>query len=106
MNSIVSLPIAAAVPVASPSIAADRNPKVELARLEQAVEIIRTRQVCGGWKMDEVGAERALRYFRAGCPEDQEEEWHATVMFISSHGLSSDWICDGDVAPMMCRLAS
>jgi hypothetical protein len=104
MNSIVALPIAAAVPVASPSMAA-ADPKAEIARLEQAVDLLRTRHVCGGWKMDEVGAERALRYFRAGCPDD-DDEWAATQSFISSHGLSLDWICDGNLAPMICKLAS
>jgi hypothetical protein len=55
--------------------------------------------------MDEAGAERALRYFRAGCPDD-DDEWGATLFFISSHGLSLDWICDGNVGPMICGLAS
>jgi hypothetical protein len=61
-----------------------------------AVELLRTRYVCEGWKMNEAGAERALRYFRAGCPDD-DEEWGATLFFISSHGLSHDWISRGDL---------
>jgi hypothetical protein len=81
---------------------AANDPKDEIARLEQAVEILRTRHVCDGWKMDEAGAERALRYFRAGCPDD-DDEWGATVSFISSHGLSFDWICKGNVGPMVCE---
>lgn len=105
MNSMVSLPIAAAVPVPTPSMAAANDPKAELARLEQAVELLRTRHVCEGWKMDEAGAERALRYFRQGCP-DNDEEWSATIAFLSSHGLSLDWICGGDVSSMICMLAS
>jgi hypothetical protein len=107
MNSIVVLPIAAAVPVASPSIAAStlaEIPGAGLARLEQAVELLRTRYVCEGWKIDEAGAERALRYFRAGCPDD-DDEWGATLSFIGSHGLSFDWICCGDVGSMICTLA-
>jgi hypothetical protein len=105
MNSIVALPIAAAVPIASPTLACEGDPKAEVARLEQAVELLRTKYICEGWMMDEAGAERALRYFRSGCPDD-DEEWAATLAFISSHGLSLDWICDGDVSPMICSLAS
>lgn len=106
MNSIVALPIAAAAPVASPSIAGVNDKKAdELARLEQAIDLLRTRHISDGWKMDEVGAEQALRYFRAGCPDD-DVEWAATLHFISSHGLSLDWICDGNVSSMICTLAA
>jgi hypothetical protein len=81
------------------------DPKAMLARLEHAIELFRTKHICDGWKMDEAGAERSLRYFRAGCPDD-DDEWGATIAFISSHGLSFDWICGGDVSSMICMLAS
>ncbi|KRR20377.1 hypothetical protein [Bradyrhizobium retamae] len=110
MNSIVSLPIAAAVPVASPSIASPMSDKpssleAELARFEQAVNVLRTRHVCEGWTMDEAAAERALSYFRKGCPDD-DEEWGATLYFMASHGLSFEWIHYGDPSVMIAQSAS
>jgi hypothetical protein len=110
VNSIVSLPIAAVVPVATPSIAAPpmsdkpSRPEAELARFEQAVNVLRTRHVCEGWTMDEAAAERALSYFRKGCPDD--EEWGATLYFIASHGLSFEWIHFGDPSVMIAQGAS
>lgn len=108
MNSIVALPITAAMPIASPSLAAPvseaNNLKQAAIRLEQAIELLRTRYVCEGWKMDEAYAERALRYVRRGCPED-DEEWSATCFFITHHGLSYDWIFDGNPTSMICELA-
>jgi hypothetical protein len=105
MNTLISLPITSCMPVISQPIIDGRDTKAEVARLEQAVDLLRTRHICYGWKMDESGAERALRYFRAGCPDD-DEEWVAALSFISKHSLSLDWICDGDVGPMICTLAS
>jgi hypothetical protein len=108
MNTLVSLPIAACIPVVSPSIAGSmspealKSPEAQLARLERAIELLRTAHVCEGWQMDEAAAERALRYFRRGLPDD-EKEWRAAVSFISLHGLSFDWILDGDVRVMVCE---
>ena len=108
MNKLVSLPVAA-IPLASPSTAADGDSglQAQIARLEQAIEVLRTRYVCAGWKLDEEGAERALRYWRRGCPDDEDQtEWGATLRFIGSHGLSFDWIMTGDVSSMICAGAS
>ncbi|MET4487660.1 hypothetical protein [Bradyrhizobium sp. LA7.1] len=99
MNSIVSLPIAAAVPVSGPDV----DPTLD--RLTQAVEALRTSYVCEGWKLDEVGAERALAYVRRGCPDD-DAEWTATLHFMVSHGLSFDWIFGGNPRSMVTTLAS
>jgi len=67
--------------------------------------VLRTRHVCEGWTMDEAAAERALSYFRKGCPDD-DDEWSATVYFIASHGLSFEWIHYGDPSVMIAQSAS
>jgi hypothetical protein len=107
MNTIVSLPIAAAVPVASLSMAAPAGNDLvsPVSRLEQAIETLRTRYVCDGWKLDEEGAESALRYYRAGCPDD-DEQWGKALYFLASHNLSIDWIDRGEVAALICQVAS
>ena len=68
------------------------------------MELLRTRFICDGWKIDEEAAERTLRYFRsqaAGQP-DNEEEWQAAIDFIGSHGQSFDWILAGNPGGMIC----
>jgi hypothetical protein len=107
MNIAVSATAAAAIPVASPTIAADAHADLpaQIARLEEAINLLRTCHVCEGWKMDEEGAERALRYVRAGCPDD-EDEWAATRHFLGSHNISMDWIFCGDVRVMICSAAA
>jgi hypothetical protein len=107
MNKLVSLPVAAAVTVVNPSIAAaaDGLAAASLARLERVLEMLRTCYVCDGFKMDEDGAERALRYFRAGCPDD-DEEWTATLRFLGSHNISTDWVLAGDAGVMICQAAA
>jgi hypothetical protein len=79
--------------------------EAQLARLEQAVDVLRTRYVCEGWAIDEAGAERALAYFRKGCPDD-DEEWGSALFFMVSHGLSAGWIITGDPYAMIALRAS
>jgi len=109
MNTIVSLPIAAAVPVASPiatpPMSDASSVEAQMARLEQVVNVLRTRHVCEGWTLDEARAERALAYFRKGCPDD-DEEWGSAPHFIASHGLSPNWILLGDPSIMIALSAS
>jgi hypothetical protein len=109
MNTLVSLPIAAVVPVASPALAAFDSDSVaaQISRLEKAIDLLRTRHVREGWQLDEEGARHALQYFRAGCPDDEDQtDWTATIQFINSHGISWDWLLSGDVAVMICGAAS
>ena len=90
----------------SPDLEIDH--KAILSRVEQIVDLLRTRHAREGWKMDEEGATRTLAYFRRraeGYPDDAAE-WQASADFIRSHGQSLDWICDGDVGGMICRLAA
>jgi hypothetical protein len=75
MYSIVALPIVAAMPVATPANSAPLSPDVEydhkaaLARVEQIIDLLRTRYIREGWKIDEEGAARTLAYFRR-CAEE------------------------------------
>jgi hypothetical protein len=63
MNSIVALPIAAAVPVASPALANSFPPQDGhgvLARAEKAIETFRTRFISWGFTLGNDEAERVL----------------------------------------------
>ena len=76
-----------------------------LKRVQQMIDLLRTRHVCDGWKLDEERAERTLQYFRsraAGSPDD-DEEWGRVVEFVHHHGQSLDWIIAGDPGRMICR---
>jgi uncharacterized protein YkwD len=68
MNSLVTLPIVAALPVAAPAMPADQpvgcDRAAALARMEQIVNLLRTCHVREGWKIDDAAAERALEYSR------------------------------------------
>ena len=78
MNMFVST---AAVAVAMNS-AADEPLAIDhkgiLAYVEQIVDLLRTRYICDGWKMDEDGAARTLDYFRRHVHgpafKDQDED--------------------------------
>ena len=82
-----------------------------LQRLEQVIDTLRTRFVCKGWHpngLDETAAARALAYFRAGCPEESDEDFaerKAAFGFVSGHGQSIDWIILGDPVGLICRAA-
>src|SRR5258705_11317187 len=92
----------------------NRTDKAILARVEQIVDLLRTRYVREGWKMDEDGAARTLAYFWRyveGPPfkdedEDTTEFHEGVVKFVGSHGQSLDWILDGDPSSMICMLAA
>jgi hypothetical protein len=116
MNSIVALPIVAAVPVASPALAASPPPQdghgdeaAMLARAEKAIETFRTRFISEDFTLDNDGAERVLRYFRRaaeGYPDD-EDEWSAVIEFFGSHGVHVlGWILHGGVEGMICTTAA
>jgi hypothetical protein len=79
-----------------------------LVRAEQAIEILRTRHVCAGWQVDEDGADRALKYFRAmaaGAAED-DDAFRTAIDFLREHGQSVDWILAGDPGGMICQGAA
>jgi hypothetical protein len=44
-----------------------------LARVEQIIDLLRTCYVRDGWKLDEEGAERTLRYFRHCADSGQDD---------------------------------
>ncbi len=116
MNSMVTLPIAAAVPVASSSASVGAAPWEDgnidyvamLARAEHVIETFRTRFISDDFTLDNDGAERVLRYFRRaseGYPDD-DTEWGAVIDFFSVHGKSLDWVLCGTVDGMICRTAA
>lgn len=83
-----------------------------LDRVEQIVDLLRTRYVCDGWKMDEAAAARALDYYRRrvyGPPFKDEKEdtaaYHLALEFLSSHGQNLDWVHIGNPGGMICELA-
>ncbi|WP_219682156.1 hypothetical protein [Bradyrhizobium canariense] len=115
MNMFVSSAAAAGAPAVAMNLA-PHEPVVDhqgiLARVEQIVDVLRTRYICEGWQMDEDGAARALNYFRRhvegpGFKDEDEDtlEFTRVLEFFRSHGQSLDWAHDGDLAGMICRLA-
>jgi hypothetical protein len=106
----LALPALAASATALPP-ATGRDAAATLHRLEQMIDILRTRVVCKGWHpngLDETAAARTLAYFRAGFPEESEEDFverEAVFDFIYGHGQSMDWIILGDPVVLICRAA-
>jgi len=88
------------------------SPRATLDRVEQMINILRTRRICPGWKMNEEGAAATLQYFRRvvadptvwdrSPDEDDEEQWCAMMKFFSDHGQSLDWVFDGNPLGMIC----
>ena len=69
MNMFVSTAAIAAVPTATPALADNqskdpRSPSAILARAEEVVDLLRTRCVRKGWKIDEAAAERVSEVSR------------------------------------------
>jgi hypothetical protein len=117
MNSLVALPIAAAVPVASPTLA-NSLPSQDagicdyaamFSRAEKAIETFRTRVISDDFTLDNEAAERVLRYFKSaaeGGPDD-EDEWSAVIDFFGHHaGHVLGWILHGGVEGMICNSAA
>jgi hypothetical protein len=116
MNSIVALPIAAAVPVASAALAKSlpsQDDEIDyaamFARAEKAIDTFRTRFTREEFTMDNDEAERVLRYFRRaaeGYPDD-EDEWTAVLDFFRHRGGGVlSWILTGDPGVMICLTAT
>lgn len=107
MNMFVSSAAVAAAPAVAMNSAAHEPPSVDhkaiLARVEQIVDLLRTRYICEGWKMDEGSAARALDYFKrhvyGPAFKDEDEDtaaYYQALEFFSSHGQSLDWIHGGN----------
>jgi hypothetical protein len=79
-----------------------------LARAEQIIDLLRTCHVRDGWRLDEEGAERALRYFRrmAKGGRDNDREFTAAREFLYRNGQSLDWVISGDLRGMICHAAA
>lgn len=111
MNKMIAGPIAAfAIPAAAAAALTEDTATrdASLARAEEVVNLLRTRYVRQGWKIDEEGAERALAYCRAYATDgsDLDEEREAALDFFHDHGISLDWIFRGDVAGLITGAAS
>ncbi len=111
MNTLVSLPIVAAMPTTAPAMPMDQSEQNDraaaLVRMEQVVDLLRTCYVREGWKIDDVAAERALEFVRQYAKDGSEsdEGREAALDFLRSHGQSLDWVFCGDVGGMDCSLA-
>jgi hypothetical protein len=79
-----------------------------LARVEQIVDLLRTCHVRDGWKLDEEGAERTLRYFRRMAKGGREDhhEFTAANKFLYRNGQSLDWVILADPRGMICNAAA
>jgi hypothetical protein len=115
MNSIVSAAaLASATAVASPSdieLQAHRSENAAaLARVEQIVDVLRTRYIREGWTMDEAAAELALGHFRkpvvAGPGKDDDYGWWQARDFLVEHGQSIDWVITGRLTSLISHLAA
>jgi hypothetical protein len=84
------------------------NHRAILARVELVIDSLRTCHVRAGWRLDEEGAERTLRYFRhcADGGEDDNHEYTAASEFLRRNGQSLDWVLLGDLRVMICRAAA
>jgi hypothetical protein len=104
MNTLVALPIAAAVPTTAPVDATELDRPGALKRMEQVVELLRTCYVREGWTIDNEAAERALAFMRQYAKDGSEPDdgREATLDFLHSHGQSLDSVFCGDVGVMVC----
>jgi hypothetical protein len=85
----------------------DISPAAALARFEVVLETLRDYRVSEHWTLDEKSAARALAYFRddaAGLPHD-DTEYHAATDFLLENGQSIDWVCHGNLRPMISGAA-
>src|ERR1700730_4959281 len=82
--------------------------RATLARVEQIIDLLRTCHVREGWRLDEEGAERTLRYFRrcADGGRDNNREYTAAREFLYRNGQSLDWVIAGDPRGMICHAAA
>src|ERR1700748_3834379 len=104
---VVSPSIATAAPAIAPALPAEWSAAASPKRAEEVVELLRTRYIREGWKIDEDAAARALAYCRdyatdgSGPADDQA----AALDSFHDHGISLDWVFRGDVAGLICGVA-
>src|SRR5260221_13750020 len=98
---------ATTLPVIAAPAAALPDAHEALARLDYVIHVLRNCYICEGWKLDEEGAEHALKFFRRQAAQgrwDGEEDWDenhaaeqtAAFKFLSDHGQCLDWVIRGD----------
>ena len=67
VSGAVAVPLASVAALAAttaPVLGDLASAQAMLARAEQTIDVLRTRYVCEGWKLDEEAASRTLRYFQ------------------------------------------
>jgi hypothetical protein len=71
-----------------------------IQRITQIVEVLSSRYICAGWKLDVEGAERALKYFqrRAAGKRGNSTEEEAAIHWLCEHGQNLDWVLAGDMS--------
>ncbi len=112
MNSIVSaaaVASATAIPkIDHIPIANAASPAGVVARAEEVVDVLRTRYICQGWKIDEAAAERALAYCRGYAVDgsNPDDECEAAFDFFHTHGQPLDWIFRGNQGALISDLAT
>jgi hypothetical protein len=94
------------------STAADRETgaAADLRRVREILQVLRTRHVRKGWKVDETAAAAALAWFEGRvngrvCDEEMKEGMKA-LWFLHRHGQSLDWVFAGDPGGMICNGAA
>lgn len=113
-SSSVALLTVASPAIAGPAECPEQFAAEQLARAEQMIELLRTRYICDGWKLDEAAADRVLEFFRTSVRfptshESQpgyEDEWTFVIRFTGDHDQSLDWLIMGDISGMITRAAS
>jgi hypothetical protein len=77
-----------------------------LERIEYIVDILRAAYVSDGFRLDEQGAARVLRYFRQRAEAQPEPEFDPERKFVwqwvNDYGQSLDWILRGDPRSLIC----
>lgn len=114
MNMIVkttALSTAAARVDESTAAGRETGAAAELQRVREILEVLRTRHVRKGWKVDETAAAAALAWFEARATgrirdEEMTSEGMKALWFLHRHGQSLDWVFAGDPGGMICKGAA
>jgi hypothetical protein len=104
--SVPALALPAVVAAAPTAPDATRESAI-VVRAEQIVDLLRTRRICEGWKLDKVRADQFLQNVRrldlkAGDTDLEGE----IIAWAHDHGQSLDWLLAGDPISLVCEGAA
>jgi hypothetical protein len=78
-----------------------------LARAEQIVDVLRTRYIRDGWRLNEQWATKFLDAVRRPYEGNGDSEEMTVILeWMSAHGQSLDWLWLGNPGSMICMLGS